>query len=85
MLNVTHVKNDVKLDDKFLLTEIFFFPQKHLHGVLKRKKKMGGGRRKSIFSLLNFFSEGGILGCVGAPHAPTRGDARGRKTIHFFL
>ena len=31
-----------------------------------------------------FFSEGGILGCLGRPTPPPGGRA-GRKTIHFFL
>ena len=44
----------------------FFFRQKHLPGVLKRKQ--------SLFSLLNVFSGGGgILGCLGRPTPPPGG------------
>ena len=57
----------------FFPTKIFFF--KNVPGVLKRMQTKiyfsGGG--------------GGIFGVFGAPHAPTPGVARGRKTIHFFL
>ena len=75
-------------------------PLRNVPGVLKRKKKFGGGA-KNCFSLLNFFFQkcswgsethakkknsggGGFWGVWGAPR-PQPGVARGRKTIHFFL
>ena len=57
----------------FLVTEIFF-PQKHLPGVLKRKKKIFKnvpGVLKRMHKILFLFG-GGVF---GAPHAPTGGRA----------
>ena len=73
----------------------FFFPQKHLPGVLRRKKKFFFPtkylKKKNVPGVLKrmqnyyFFRRGGgILGVWGAPR-PHPVVARGRKTIHFFL
>ena len=84
---------------KFLVTE--FFSQKHLPGVLKRKKNWGGGEAKKFFlpTKLNknnvpgilkhmhkiLFGGGGGFWGVWGAPRPHPGVARGRKTIHFFL
>ena len=50
---------------KFFVTE-YFCSQKYLPGVLKKNSKF-------FFPTKFFCSKGGILGCLGRPHAPTRG------------